>query len=218
MITTIIFDMDGVIINSEPVHQQLEIEMFQDLGLHISDEEHSSYVGTSAIDMWSMIREKHVLNKTPEELLLYGRKRYWDALEGGRVPLVDGALKLIETVHRAGFMIQVASSATRPTVDKVLEYFKIENYFAYRIGGNEVSLSKPDPEIFLKAAAQSGSHPGCCLVIEDSANGVKAAKSAGMICIGFANPGSGSQNLSAADLVVDSLHKIGLTLVRSIAD
>ena len=208
--------MDGVIIDSEPVHQQLEIEMFQDLGLQISDEEHNSYVGTSAMDMWNQIKEKHVLNKSPEELLLYGRKRYWEALNGGRVPLVAGALQLIEAVHGAGFMIQVASSATRPTVDKVLEYFKLENYFVHRIGGNEVSLSKPNPEIFLKAAEQSGSHPGRCLVIEDSANGVKAAKTAGMVCIGFANPGSGSQNLSAADLVVDSLYKIDLTLVRSL--
>ncbi len=208
--------MDGVIIDSEPVHQQLEIEMFQDLGLQISDEEHNSYVGTSAMDMWNQIKEKHVLNKSPEELLLYGRKRYWEALNGGRVPLVAGALQLIEAVHGAGFIIQVASSATRPTVDKVLEYFKLENYFVHRIGGNEVSLSKPNPEIFLKAAEQSGSHPGRCLVIEDSANGVKAAKTAGMVCIGFANPGSGSQNLSAADLVVDSLYKIDLTLVRSL--
>jgi HAD superfamily hydrolase (TIGR01509 family) len=216
VITTIIFDMDGVIIDSEPVHQQLEIEMFQDLGLQISDEEHSSYVGTSAMDMWTLIRERHVLNKSPEELLLYGRKRYWEALDGGRVPLVEGALQLIKAVHGAGFILQVASSATRPTVDKVLEYFKLENYFVHRIGGNEVSLSKPNPEIFLKAAEQSGSHPGRCLVIEDSANGVKAAKAAGMVCIGFANPGSGSQNLSAADLVVDSLYKIDLTLVGSL--
>lgn len=210
--------MDGVIIDSEPVHQQLEIEMFQDLGLNISDEEHSSYVGTSAIDMWSMIGEKHVLNKTPEELLLYGRKRYWEALEGGRVPLVDGALHLIETVHRTGFVIQVASSATRPTVDKVLEYFKLDRFFKHRIGGNEVSMSKPDPEIFLKAAKQSESLPGRCLVIEDSANGVKAAKAAGMVCIGYANPGSGSQNLSAADIVVDSIYKIDLAMVRSLVN
>ena len=211
--------MDGVIIDSEPIHQQLEVEMFFDLGLSISEEEHSSYVGTSAIDMWTLIREKHVLSKTPEDLLLYGRKRYWQALEKGKVPLVHGALELIDTLHRAGFMIQVASSATRPTVDKVLEYFKLGDYFKHRIGGNEVRLSKPHPEIFLRAAEQSGSHPGQCLVIEDSANGVKAAKAAGMVCIGYANPNSETQtqDLSAADLVVDALHKIDLELVRYLA-
>jgi beta-phosphoglucomutase len=83
----------------------------------------------------------------------------------------------------------------------VLAHFKLESFFIHRIGGNEVSFSKPDPEIFLKAANQSNSlirrH---CLVIEDSTNGVKAAKAAGMYCIGYANPGTGNQDLSQADL------------------
>jgi HAD superfamily hydrolase (TIGR01509 family) len=215
MITTVIFDMDGVIIDSEPIHQQLENEMFDDLGLNISDEEHRTYVGSSSIDMWTRIREKHGLIKTPEELLHYGRQRYWEALEKGRVPLVNGAYSLIEELRSSGIIIQVASSATRPTVDKVLQHFKLEDYFLYRIGGNEVKLSKPDPEIFLKAASQSGSVPSRCLVIEDSANGVKAAKSAGMFCIGYSNPGTGAQDLSAADLVVDRLTKVNVGIIRS---
>ena len=112
-------------------------------------------------------------------------------------------------------MIQVASSATRPTVDKVISYFKIERFIQHRIGGNEVSKSKPDPEIFLKAALQSNSKPGNCLVIEDSANGVRAAKDAGMVCIGYANPGTGKQNLSRADLVVNGINEITLARIAS---
>ncbi len=218
MIKTVIFDMDGVIIDSEPVHQELEWEMYRELDLKITEDEHRNYVGTSAIDMWTMIREKHPLSKTPDELLVYGREQYWKALEKGRVPLVDGCLPLLELLSQSEFIIQVASSATRPTVDKVLAHFGIGSYFSHRIGGNEVTRSKPDPEIFLRAASQSSTPPEQCLVIEDSANGVKAAKAAGMVCIGYANPGTGNQDLSAADLVVDSLHKIDLNLVRSIAD
>lgn len=212
--------MDGVIIDSEPVHQELEREMFRDLGLNISEEEHRNYVGTSSIDMWTMVRAKHPLNKTPEELLHYGRDQYWKALENGRVPLVDGIQALLEKLYRSEFIIQVASSATRPTVDKVLAHYGIETYFSHRIGGNEVKRSKPDPEIFIQAASQSGTAPQQCLVIEDSANGVKAAKAAGMVCIGYANykNNTHTQNLSTADLVVDTLHKIDVELIRSLDD
>ena len=207
--------MDGVIIDSEPTHQKLEFEMFEDLGLKISSEEHKDYVGTSSIDMWTKIKQRHPLDKTPQELLMYGREKYWEALEDDRVPLVKGALTLIGDLHKKGFVIQVASSATRPTVDKVLAHFKLESFFKYRIGGNEVAQSKPSPEIFLKAAFQSNSEPSECLVIEDSGNGVKAAKAAGMYCIGYANPGTGSQDLSMADYIVDSLEEITGAVIGS---
>ena len=208
MISTIIFDMDGVIIDSEPVHQQLEFEMFSELELHVSDEEHKDYIGTSAIDMWTKIEERHHLKKSPQELLTYGRKKYWKSLEDGKVPLMPWALNLIKFFFKNNFLLQVASSATRPTVDKVLEHFELEKYFEFRIGGDEVSKSKPEPEIFIKAAQQSDSKVENCLVIEDSTNGVKAAKSAGMYCVGFANPGTGIQDLSMADLVIRNLNEI----------
>ena len=216
MITTIIFDMDGVIIDSEPTHQQLEFEMFEELGLDISAEEHKDYVGSSSMDMWRKISKRHSIDLKPEELLLYGRKKYWDALGNGRVPLVDGVLDLLEKFQQNQYKIQVASSATRPTVDKVIEYFDIGHYFEHRIGGDEVTKSKPEPEIFLKSAKQSNSSAGQCLVIEDSSNGVKAAKLAGMFCIGYANPGTGKQDLSGADLVVDNLNHINLKYIRSL--
>ena len=207
--------MDGVIIDSEPTHQQLEFEMYKELGLNISAEEHLNYVGTSSMDMWGIIRNKHGLKKSPEELLMYGRQKYWDALDAERVPLVEGSATLISQLHEQGFIIQVASSATRPTVDKVLEHFKIDLFFKYRIGGDEVALSKPNPEIFIKAAKQSDSSPEHCLVIEDSANGIKAAKDAGMFCIGYANPGTGNQDLSKADLVIENLNEINLGIIKS---
>ena len=207
--------MDGVIIDSEPIHQQLEFEMFAELGLNISNEEQKDYIGTSAIDMWTKIGERHPLTRSPQELLQYGRKIYWKSLEESKVPLVKGALDLIKSFYDNKFIMQVASSATRPTVDKVLEHFRLEKYFKYRIGGNEVSRSKPSPEIFLKSAKQSSSLPENCLIIEDSANGVKAAKSAGMFCIGYANPSTGVQDLSESNLIVSNLSEINTEIINS---
>ncbi len=205
--------MDGVIVDSEPVHQRLEREMYASLGLSISEVEHKSYVGTSAVDMWNMISRKHKLSKTPEELLLIGRRQYWEALDNNEVPLVHGVKSIITTFHHLGFTLQVASSATRPTVDKVIAHFQLDEYFSHRIGGNEVTKSKPEPEIFLRAAQQSGSAPNCCVVIEDSTNGIRAALKAGMRCIGYANSGTGEQDLSAADWVVNDLHAITPELI-----
>lgn len=216
MITTIIFDMDGVIIDSEPTHQKLEFEMFDELGLNISDEEHKTFVGTSAIDMWTRIKRNHGLSKTPDELLLYGREKYWEALDNERVPLVKGSKELMKMCFDDGFIIQVASSATRPTVDRVIGHFNLGGMILHRIGGNEVKKSKPDPEIFVMAAKQSGSMPARCLVIEDSANGVRAAKEAGMLCIGYLNPGTGDQDLSFADIVITDLSDINLELLKSL--
>ena len=207
--------MDGVIIDSEPIHQQLEFEMFAELGLNISNEEQKDYIGTSAIDMWTKIGERHPLTRSPQELLQYGRKIYWKSLEESKVPLVKGALDLIKSFYDNKFIMQVASSATRPTVDKVLEHFRLEKYFKYRIGGNEVSRSKPSPEIFSKSAKQSSSLPENCLIIEDSANGVKAAKSAGMFCIGYANPSTGVQDLSESNLIVSNLSEINTEIINS---
>ena len=213
MISTIIFDMDGVIINSEPVHQRLEREMYAFLGLSITEEEHKSYVGTSSVDMWNMIGKKHILTKTPEELLKIGREQYWTALDNGEVPLVHGAAEIITRFYQLGYVLQVASSATRPTVDKVISHFQLDRYFSHRIGGDEVTKSKPEPEIFLLAAEQSGSEPDRCLVIEDSTNGVRAALRAGMRCIGYANSGTGIQDLSEANLVVHDLLSITPELI-----
>jgi len=208
--------MDGVIIDSEPTHQKLEFEMFAELGLTISAEEHKNFVGTSAIDMWTLIKQNHALPKTPQDLLLYGRAKYWEALDNDRVPLVNGARDLISMFFSNNFVVQVASSATRPTVDRVISHFQLESYFSFRIGGDEVKKSKPDPEIFIKAAAQSGTAPENCLVIEDSKNGIKAAQEAGMKCIGYVNPGTGNQDLSAADVVVTSLRDIDLAMVKEL--
>ncbi len=216
MISTIIFDMDGVIIDSELIHQQLEDEMFAEQNLIITEEDHKDFVGTSSIDMWTKIGKKQKLSKSPQELLILGREMYWKALEKDKVLLFEGALDLIKLFYYNNFIIHVASSATHQTVDKVLEYFNIGKYFKYRIGGDEVLNSKPDPEIFIKSAMQSDSISENCLVIEDSGHGVAAAKAAGMICVGFDNPAGVSQNLSQADQVVKKLSEIDIQLINSL--
>jgi HAD superfamily hydrolase (TIGR01509 family) len=216
MISAIIFDLDGVIVNSEPVHQRLENHMYEELGLDLTPEFKQTLVGTSALDAWRMIGESFHLDKTPEELLLIGRGRYLEVLNAGGVPLSEGALDLISRFRNHQYKILLASSASSRTITEVLRFHKLDEIFTMYIGGDQVSRSKPEPEIFLRIAEMGRVVPGECLVIEDAYNGVKAAKKAGMFCIGYKNYFTGRQDLSLADAIVTNLDEITIDLVRGI--
>ena len=216
MIKTVIFDLDGVVVNSEPVHQRLEYDMYLELGLDIPREMRKTFVGTSAMDLWRMIIEKYSLNKTPEELLDMGRGRYLDIVKTGRVPLVDGVLDLIKLLQENGYSLLLASSATSKTITEVLRWFNLDEVFKVFVGGDQVSRSKPNPEIFLKTAELGNVRPSECLVIEDAYNGVFAAKEAGMYCIGFQSHYTGEQDLNMADVIVMKLCDITLDMIKQI--
>jgi HAD superfamily hydrolase (TIGR01509 family) len=218
MIDTVIFDLDGVVVNSEPVHQRLEDALFAELGLEIPDEVKKSFVGTSSIDMWTKIAGLYRPGKSAGELLLLGRGRYLAEVRKGNVPLVDGIRELLDRLIAHQFRILLASSSTSVTIGEVLKWFGLNEVFKVVVGGDQVSRSKPSPEIFLKAASLGNALPGNCVVIEDSMNGVIAAKEAGMFCIGFSSQDTGDQDLSRADLTVNRLDSITPGLIRNIQE
>jgi HAD superfamily hydrolase (TIGR01509 family) len=216
-ITTVIFDMDGVLVNSEPVHQRLEKEMYEELGLMLSYEEQQTFVGMSAMDSWNFVIKKYGLSHKPEELLLRGREKYLRVLlDTDEVKLMDGAGELIGRLEK-DFHLLLASSATSVTINEVLRKFNLKDTFPLYIGGDMVTASKPNPEIFLKIAEQACVDPGECVVIEDARHGITAAKLAGMKTIGFQNHHSGTQDLNIADVVVDNLEEITIDMIRQLS-
>jgi len=110
----------------------------------------------------------------------------------------------------------IASSNNRRIVDAVVKRFGLDKYMKFIISGEEVKKGKPDPEIFLTTATKIGANPKVCLVIEDAENGVKAAKAAGMKCIGFKNKDSGKQDLSEADLNISNFNEIDLNIIKGL--
>ena len=209
MITCVIFDMDGVIIDSEPIYFEVEKGIFRELELELTREEHSKYVGRS--DLWETVKEKYDLDIDIREIHQKEKRRYYDIvssyLEDGPI---DGVREAIQKLHADGITLVLASSSEMKNIELILNSFDLLNYFDLRISGAELETSKPHPEIFLKAADMAGSKPENCLVIEDSTNGVKAAKAADMKCIGFRNPNSGDQDLSTADWIIDSFEEFDL--------
>lgn len=217
MIQTVIFDMDGVIIDSEPVYFNIDKQMFEELNIAVSFEEHCSYVGTSSQNMWNAIIKKHGIADQPEELMRKEYSLYKEHLVNANdLQPIDGVVELINELYKNNFKLVLASSSRMETIDIVLNKFKLVEFFMAKVSGSELAHSKPHPEIFLRSAQLIKSEPGECIVIEDSKNGVTAAKAAGMKCIGFLNPSSGDQDLKNADMVVRSLKGLNADTVKSL--
>ena len=209
--------MDGVLINSEPLHFDFESKLFKSLGITVSREQHETFVGTTAKTMWTIIKQTHNLPFTVSELILKGQSDFLVYLENkNSLEPIQGITELLIRIKDAGFILALASSSPHRLINYILGKCNIEKYFAFRVSGDDVNHGKPDPEIFLKTAELTGVKPKDCLVIEDSANGVHAAVKAGMKCIGYSNPGSGNQDLAAANLILDSFDRLSISIVEKL--
>lgn len=208
----VIFDMDGVIIDSEPIYSIVYDKIFKMLNVNISKEERSSFVGLSAKKVWLYVKEKGRLSETVDELLEIKEKVYFETFTSCREyhKPISGVVQLLEALKRNGISLSIASSANRDMVNFVIDKLGLRSYFDYIISGEEVIHGKPEPDIFLKVAENYDELPNRFTVIEDSENGVKAAKLAGMKCIGYKNINSGNQDLSSADLIIEEFNKISI--------
>lgn len=191
---TAIFDMDGVLIDSERVYQEIERMMYRELGLSVSPKEHRRFEGTSERFMWDYFCRKYDLDRPARDLVREERKRFIDRLENPpSIPLMDGLLPLLDSLRERRIPCWIASSSSREIILRVLQVKNLEKYFNGFVSGDEVSQSKPDPEIFLETARLAGADPGKCVVIEDSLNGIRAARAAGMSVLALRPEGYGKE-------------------------
>jgi HAD superfamily hydrolase (TIGR01509 family) len=206
--SAVIFDMDGVLVDSEPLHMKVEQEFFRDHGLPVDEAEHETYVGSSTINMFTWIARRHPtewnrLDMTPTEAARLEQGRYEAVMHQQGVPEIPGAAEIMRTLHSRGLKIAVASSAPHRQIDYVLEKLACRDIVECVLSGEDVPHSKPDPAIYLATARCLKVPPETCWVIEDSDNGITAAKAAGMACISYRN-----HTNTQADTTVTSLHQI----------
>ena len=211
MISTkaILFDMDGVLVDSEPFHVEIEKRMFKKMGLDISDEEHAGYMGTATDVMWAQIIKKRNLQLDVNEmtqLTIIESKLFFDGLE--RIEPMPGIEDLLKKITNWKIPIAVASSSDPETIRIILQKSGLEKYFSNAISSLEVGKSKPEPDVFVHAAKLLGAKPENCIVIEDSKNGIKAAKAAGMYCVAYQGVATENQDQSQADLVISDYSRL----------
>jgi HAD superfamily hydrolase (TIGR01509 family) len=215
MVKAVIFDLDGVLIDSEPLHAIADSQLLNAYGINVPDNYFDRFVGITNRDMWEEIKKDYSLKPGIEELMELQIPLKLKLLAEMDFKPIKGIIDLLEDLKKKDILMAIASSSPRQFIEKVIEKIGIKQYFTLWISGEEVERSKPEPDIFLKAAGLLHINPNACIVIEDSSSGTIAAKRAGMKCIGYRNPNSGNQDLSNADLIIDEINKEEINMMLS---
>lgn len=216
MLKAVLFDMDGVIVDTEPLHRKAYRQMFDDVNINVDEDLYASFTGQSTINICKRLVDHFNLNETPEELVSLKRKHYKIFFENDDLGLIDGVLDRIQDYHSNDVKLVVASSASMQGIKQIFERFDLNQYFSAKFSGADLKKSKPHPEIFIKAAESTGFSKSECLVIEDSTNGIKAAHSAGIYCVGFKSPHSSHPDYSLANKIITSFEEISYSEIANI--
>lgn len=209
MLKAVIFDMDGVLVDSEPLHYEVNrITMQEQFGVDLDYEYYKQYIGSTVTYMWSkIIRDFSIEGYSAAELFNLSEVIKERLVSEKGYPEVEGAVSFVKSIAPK-YKLAVASSSALPNIERNVKQLGIIDDFDVLVSGINVANPKPAPDIFLKAAAELGVKPEECIVVEDSCNGTRAARAAGMACIGYINPGSGEQDLSAADYLFEAFDNI----------
>ena len=198
----ILFDMDGVLVNTEPLHSRLWKQVLAERGLDIAFEVYKGCIGANGKRLMELVLEHYGVDYRDDAAIF---ARYYqlkeENLRYGDIPRIEGVNETLAELQKRGYRMAVASSSTQEYIELCTERAGIGHFFDVRFSAQWVKNTKPAPDVFLAAAEKMGAAPEKCVVVEDSTNGSRAAKAAGMVCLGFANPDSGTQDLSAADKI-----------------
>ena len=210
MLKAILFDMDGVLVDSEPIHFKsncITLEKYCNITLEY--EYYKQFIGSTIAYMWKrVVDDFHIVEYTADDLLKLNDAVLQELVEKYGYPPIPGAAECVREWKQPGYLLAVGSSSKREKILQNIKRLGIADCFDRIVSGMELEHPKPSPDIFLEAAKLLEVKPEECLVIEDSGNGVKAAVSAGMACLGFLNPNSGEQDLSGADYLFESFSSL----------
>ncbi|HIB48146.1 MAG TPA: HAD family hydrolase [Flavobacteriaceae bacterium] len=217
MLKAVLFDMDGVIVDTEPLHRKAYFMMFSDTNIDVPEAMYTGFTGQSTINICKQLVDHFSLEVSAESLVALKRKHFKKLFDTDTsLQLLDGVLDLIKDYYQNGLTLVLASSASMPNINRIFDRFDLNQYFVTKISGADLKASKPHPEIFIKAAEAAGQPRENCMVIEDATNGIKAAKAAGIYCVAYNSKHSTEQDYSQADKVVNSFGEIGYENVKGI--
>lgn len=208
--------MDGVIVDTEPVHSYAYFQHFAELNIDVSKDMFTSFMGNSTRNTFQKLKELYPIDAEVEELIQRKRTLFNDAFDSKEdLYLIEGVEELIQDLDRNGMQLILASSAAKVTIERVFTRFNLHQYFTHIVSGEDFPNSKPHPAIFEHAASLSLAPKKNCIVIEDSTNGIRAAKAAGIFCVGYNSENSKLQDLTLADVVVNNLEELNFEIISN---
>ena len=209
--------MDGVIVDTEPVHHYAYQQHFKQLNIDVSPEMYASFTGNSTKNIYERLKGIFDLKETVADLVATKRNLFNDAFDAKEdLYLLEGVETLIQDLHCNGMQLVLASSSAKVTIDRIFNRFQLYPYFTHLVSGEDFPQSKPHPAIFEHAAFLAQTARENCIVIEDSTNGIKAANAAGIYCIGYDSVHSKLQDLSTANQVISSFEVLNFEVIRNI--
>ena len=208
MIQAVVFDLDGVLIQSEEVWDEVREGFVRERGGRYDAEIQRAMMGMSSGEWSRYLHETAGVPDDPAAINAEVVRRMLDAY-GAHLPLIDGAVEAVERLARE-FTLAVASSSNRPLIDAVLDVSGLAKHFAATVSSEEVARGKPAPDVYLEAARRLDVEPQRCAAVEDSHGGIRSAKAAAMRVVAIPNPAypPDADSLAHADVVLDSLARL----------
>ncbi len=209
--------MDGVIVDTEPVHRHAYFEHFKELNIAVTEAQFTTFTGNSTRNVFEKLKEIFPLEQDVADLIERKRTIFNDAFDTkADLTLLEGVEELIKDLHQNGMQLILASSASKVTIDRVFKRFQLYPYFTHIVSGEDFPKSKPDPEIFEYASSLSPFLKKNCIIIEDSTNGLKAAVAAGIYSIGYHSVHSKQQDLSLANQRINHFNELNYEVIKNI--
>jgi HAD superfamily hydrolase (TIGR01509 family) len=216
-IEAVIFDMDGVIVDSEEYWWQSRVEFAEKRGLTWSFDDQRSAMGRSTIE-WARVMQERLTLDMPLEAIMSEVIAGINARLEARLPVLPGAVEAVQA-SAAAYPVALASGSPTSVIREVMKLTGLDQVFRFTVFGDDMQNGKPDPEIYLTTAQKLGVDPARCLGIEDSGNGLRALKAAGMYAIAVPSPGFPLSDdlLALADRALGSLTEFSIELVQALA-
>lgn len=215
MLEAVLFDLDGVLVDSEQISSQASEKVLGDVGIVLSDEEKKRVFGRRTIDNYSEHIKSRGLDIDPHVLIDRKNRLFKKLIKGVLVPL-PGVVELILGLKDARIPIALVSSSPLERVEASLDEAGLLWHFPVVVSGDCCRLGKPEPEPFLVGAERLGVSPAGCVVVEDAEAGVRAAKAAGMKCLTVESEHTHGQDLSMADFHASSLEVVDADFLRGL--
>ena len=214
MIEAVVFDLDGVLLDSEQVWDEVREELVKERGGRWHEQAQTEMMGMSSVEWSRYMHDELDLPEPPEEISAEVVRRLDDVYRK-RLPLIDDTHEAVERLA-ARWPLGLASSSNREVIDLVLDLSGLARFFRVTVSSEEVPRGKPAPDVYLEAARGLGVPPERCAAVEDSHNGIRSAKAAGMRVIAIPNQHypPGEEALALADVTLGSLAELTPSIVE----